>query len=76
VKFHELPLGPCVCGHPVEYHGDRAYGPCLRQDFGGVTYHAPFGGGAYNLYPLCLECKGYKEDLGVVHKDARTRAGH
>jgi len=76
VRFHELPLGPCTCGHPAEFHGDRAYGPCLRQNTGGTAYMAPFGGGVFTLYTPCGTCLGYKEDLGVVHKDARARAGH
>lgn len=64
-----VPLGPCICGHPAYFHGDRAFDKCLRLDSVGVKYVAPFsGGGSFYLYPTCGTCKGYTEDLGALHK--------
>jgi len=71
-----IPLGPCVCGHRVSQHGDRAYGPCLREDAyaSSTIITSMFGGIAFRIYPTCGTCKGYKEDLGATHKLARKEA--
>ena len=72
MKLHELPLGPCVCGHPASWHGDRAVGFCIRFDCNPTHVQSEYRGdnGEYVIFPAfprCDTCSGYQEDLHALY---------
>jgi hypothetical protein len=68
MRASELPLGPCVCGHPAGWHGDRAIGFCIREDSLGYDYNSTFGRTTFYVQPRCGKCQGYQEDLRDLYR--------
>lgn len=56
-------MGRCVCGHPADFHGDRAVSVCVLWDAPPNSWVTSYFMGKLDTFPMCPTCTGYQEDL-------------